>query len=264
MILVTGSEGFIGSRVCAELAHRTEAVTTLDRSGRADLVMDLLDLGHPADVDAVIHLAAKADISRNWDSHTERVELYQDNLLATIQLLEAVGPRCKRFVFVSTAACADGSRSPYVASKLAGEALVQAYAHRHGWAWECVRLVSCVGPGYHHGHIADFVRMAREGVVRARSNGEIRNPFVHVDDAANALCDAVAAPRNRVTYVAGERWSWRDTVEVMRELGESFDVQAPPYREGWIGDPELAAVTSDYVTERSVKEGVVQAIRGLR
>ena len=261
MILLTGSAGFIGSRV--KLALGDAPTTTLDRKPGADLEMDLLDLGSPCEVDTVIHLAAHADISRNWTDDASRQQLYADNILALISLLEALRG-VKRFVFVSTAAVAAGSKSPYVASKIAGEALVQAYAHKHGWAWECIRLVSCVGPGYHHGHVADFCKMAREGgVIRALNSGVIRNPFVHVDDAAAAIVKASQCPALRATYVAGQTWGWRDTVEVMRELGEVLTVEAPDNLEGWTGDPHLGGIMSDYTCSRSVKDGVVDAVREL-
>ena len=262
MILLTGSQGFIGSRV--RLALGDAEVTTLDRVAGADLEMDLIDLGTPCDVDTVIHVAAHADISRNWDNDSERHQLYADNILALVSLLEAVRG-VKRFVFISTAAVAAGSKSPYVASKIAGEALVQAYAHRFGWAWECIRLVSCVGPGYHHGHVADFVYMAREtGCIRARNSGAIVNPFVHVDDAADAIVLAARSPKCRASFVVGEPWGWRDTVRVMRDEGMVFDVVAPQNAEGWVGDPHLGGLVSDYPVRRDVATGVREAVRGLR
>jgi nucleoside-diphosphate-sugar epimerase len=262
--IVTGSEGFIATHVIRILKARGDEVMGLDRKRGANVCHDLIDIA-PGDlpvVDAIIHCAAKADISRNWDRARERAELYSDNLDAIIHLLEAA--ICKRFVFVSTAAVAAGSLSPYVATKIAGEALVQAYAHRHGWEWECVRLVSCVGSGYHHGHVADFMRMAREGEVRAKTTGAIRNPFVHVEDAAAALVAASDKPRNAHGYVAAEPWSWLDTVRVMRDEGMVFDVLAGEREAGWIGDPHLGGIYSDYPTPRKVADGVRDAIRGMR
>jgi nucleoside-diphosphate-sugar epimerase len=261
VILLTGSQGFIGQRV--RLALGTAEVTTLDRKPGADLEMDLLDLGTPCDVDTVIHLAAQADISNNWVGDVARQSLYADNILATIQLLEAVRG-VKRFVFISTAAIAAGSHSPYVATKIAGEALVQAYAFRYGWEWECIRLVSCVGPGYHHGHVADFCYMATTGQIHARNSGAIKNPFVHVDDAADAIVAAAHKPKCRATFVAAEPWSWRDTVRVMRDEGMTFDLTAPENLEGWIGDPHLGGIVSDYPVRRDVATGVREAVRGLR
>jgi nucleoside-diphosphate-sugar epimerase len=263
--IVTGSEGFIAGHVIRLLQSRGDEVMGVDRKRGAPACLDLFDL-NPGDlppVDAIIHCAAKADISRNWDRMIERTELYHDNIIALVALLEAA--ITKRFVFVSTAAVAAGSLSPYVASKVSGEALVQAYAHRYGWEWEAVRLVSCVGSGYHHGHVADFVRMAsKDGVVKARTSGAIKNPFVHVEDAAAALVAASDKPRMSAGYVAAEPWSWLDTVRVMRDEGMTFD-DIPGEREaGWIGDPHLGGIYSDYPTPRKVADGVRDAVRGLR
>jgi len=262
---VTGSAGFVGRHVVDVARVAGHTVYEFDRAG--DPAFELYGIA-PSDLatlDAVIHCAAYADISRNWESHDERAKLYADNIDATISLLEAMPPGA-RLVFVSTAAVLAGPLSPYVASKMAGEALVAAYAHRRGAVWPVVRLASCVGIGYHHGHIADFVRMAsRTGRITPLSSGRRANPFVHVRDAATALVEAATALAPApVIHVAADPWSWRDTVAVMRIAGMPCEVASCEREAGWIGDPIGLDIPRDYVTRYAVADGVRDAIEGLR
>ena len=262
---VTGSAGFVGRHVVGAARVAGHTVYEYDRANDPAVELYGIAPSNLATLDAVIHCAAYADISRNWESHDERARLYADNIDATISLLEAMPPDA-RLVFASTAAVLAGPLSPYVASKVAGEALVAAYAHRRGTVWPVVRLASCVGSGYHHGHIADFVRAARAtGRITPLSSGRRANPFVHVRDAAEALVRAAEAIAPApVTHVAADVWSWRDTVALMRMAGMPCEV-APCEREaGWIGDPIGLDIPRDYATRYAVADGVREAIEGLR
>ena len=261
-VAVTGSSGFVGSHVVDVLRERGFDVMGLDRVGRPDVRLNLCDVGASTlcEVDAVIHCAAHADISRNWE-HGRLYELWRDNMDALLATLRAT-PATARFVFASTAAVLDGPRSPYVARKMSGEAWVRAFATRHETTWPIVRLTSCVGPRYSHGHVADFARMWRvNGLVHARNRGEVRNPFCHVRDAAEALVEAATGSAVPVTHVADSPWGWRDTVEVMRDLVGHFEVTYEEALEGWIGDPVGLRVPQDWECRYSVREGVKAALK---
>lgn len=266
-VAVTGSSGFVGSHVVDVLRERGYSVLTLDRVGVPSVRMNL-EFVTPAllaDCDAVIHCAAHADISRNWE-HGRLGELWHDNMSALLAVLRATSSTA-RFVFVSTAAVLDGSNSPYVASKMSGEAWVQAFSHRHGMIWPIVRLTSCVGPRYSHGHVADFARMWRtEGRIHARSNGKTRNPFCHVRDAAEALVEMATGrlrDLHRVLHVADVPWGWRDTVEVMRDRVGHFEVTHEERDEGWVGDPIGLRVPQEWECRYRVRDGVKEALEGL-
>ena len=183
-VLVTGGAGFVGSHIVDRLVTFGHDVEIWDdfSTGRIGNCTPSAKVVHRSIVggdmaieeihaDVVIHAAAKADISANWTSHTAREELLRTNIEGTRLLLEACAAgSVKGFVFLSTAAVyGDGgaepyntkspirASSPYTASKIAGEMLVQAYAERFGWRTGIARLVSAVGARYSHGHIADFV-----------------------------------------------------------------------------------------------------------
>lgn len=263
-VAVTGSEGFVGRHVVAKLEAAGYDVLGIDRVGEPRRRINLCDIwpAEMSDCDAVIHCAAHADISRNWE-HGRMGELWADNMTALLAVLRAT-PSTARFVFVSTAAVLDGPKSPYVASKFSGEAWVQAFAHRHGQTWPIVRLTSCVGRGYSHGHVADFARMWRtEGRIHARSSGLSRNPFCHVEDAAACLVQMATGTPHELVHVASEPWGWRDTVEVMRDRVGHFEVTCEEREQGWIGDPIGLDVPREWACQRSVRDGVKEALEGL-
>src|SRR5687767_2038080 len=119
-ILVTGAAGFIGSNLVDALLAAGHAVTGIDnlstgdarflarafdssrfRFHRLDLVNDANALTGVVDShDAVVHLAANADVRFGWDH--PRLDLEQ-NVVATQNLLEAVREAAvPRFLFSST------------------------------------------------------------------------------------------------------------------------------------------------------------------
>ncbi len=273
-IAVTGSEGFIGKRVLAACGAHT--VERFDRVGVSptELTAQPINL---SGCDAVIHLAAHADVRDNWTPGGLRA-IERDNITATLRVLDAAleSGTVQTFVFISTGAVyasheefvdADTvcvATSPYAASKLAGEAYLQAYAHKCGWRYCILRPAACVGKGYHHGHIADFVRqMDRNGRIAALDDGKIERPMVHVDDVAMAcvkFCEGSGG--SGIHNVNGGMWSWRRTVEIMAEMsGKPVPFTPGERRSGWIGDGNGARWKVNAPTK--IANGVREALNGL-
>lgn len=192
------------------------------------------DMG-PFKVTSIVHLAAHADIAGNWTSDADRERIFRSNIEGTFRLLEAAPPDLKRFVFVSSACVSDPAESPYKTSKLAGESMVKAWAAHYRWRFTILRPASMVGPGYHHGHIVDFVRQAKEtGKVHAKDDGRHAKPFVHVDRVARRIVEAATDPHgpSETLDVVDARWSWRDTARLMKVAFTCEDRIV-----GWDGDP---------------------------
>ena len=143
-------------------------------NGRATLVQaDILDTNRLAEemrgVDQVFHLAANADVRRGQDRTGIDV---QQNILGTHAVLEAMRiTGVKRIVFTSSATVYGEplvfptpehygpmlQTSIYGASKLAAEAIIQAYCEYFGMQSHMFRFVSWIGERYSHGVIYDFV-----------------------------------------------------------------------------------------------------------
>lgn len=275
MILVTGVSGFVGSHVFK--AHNlAKNATGLDRQlSELHELADLASLDHfwPSRIEAVIHCAAVPEVGW-WPDRAGNDEIWRSNVDGTRNLLEALPPNVRRFVFVSSS-CVYGHDhqegravapiSLYGASKVAGEALVTAYAEKKGFTYAIVRPVALYGSGYRRGHVKDFIeRYRKDGKVQAWDSGSQRKWGAHVEDLAEELV-ALALEQNRASSVedfASEPWTWRDTARVM-----GIEVEPGPVAAGFVGD---AIRTRDYRPAvlgwrklRPVEQGVREALASL-
>ncbi len=218
--LVTGGAGFIGSHVVDRLlsdgAERVvvfDAFTTGRREhlaahagdGRLRVVAgDVLDL--PAltaameGCDAVFHFQANADV--RGGPARPRIDLEQ-NTVATWNVLDAMRAVGARTFAMASSATVYGEpvrfptpedeplvqTSLYGASKLAGEAMAQAYAEYFGMRAFAFRFVSCTGPRYWHGVLADFVAKLRANPAELAvlGDGSQRKSFLDVRDAVAGI-----------------------------------------------------------------------------
>jgi len=224
-ILVTGAAGFLGSHVVDALLAAKHEVLGVDNlsTGKREwcaapcLTADFSAVTH-GDPDVIVHCAAVADISQNWAKQHNRDAIYATNIDSLIVFLERLPATVKRFVFVSTAAVTAPQVSPYTASKIAGEALCKAYCQRRGIGLTIVRPVSMLGPRYHHGHIADFVRTKkRDGHITAEYSLGAYLPYAHVTEVARLLRGAAEDISDfcGTVTVPGRRWQAWDTVVML-------------------------------------------------
>lgn len=280
-VLVTGSAGFIGSHVCDLLLGAGCTVYGEDnRSSGVDFTPHkvLNASGHRRarieGLDAIVHCAARADIRHNWTSDGHRQQMWEDNVDLTRSLLEAY--RGVPVVFLSTGAVygrygavenhsPTDPASPYAASKVAAEALIQAYEPQH----HILRLSRVVGARYHHGHIADFVRMAKEGKWAPLGSGLERAACVHVKDVALAvlhcLCLGRLAPWGAYNVTSGQEMSPRDTAALMG-LGASREW--PSNTLSWKGDvsPFMRSAKlhdTGWSPTLTARQGVLEALESL-
>ena len=219
--LVTGGAGFIGSNLADALLARGVEVVVYDNfsTGRreflpadAELVeADVLDrealVGAMAGCDTVFHLQANADVRHGLER--PRVDLEQ-NTIATSNVLEAMrAVGATRIAFSSTGSVYGEPEvfptpedapfpiqtSLYAASKLAGEALIGAYAHGFGFTGVVFRFVSILGERYTHGHVYDFFHALRADPTKLRvlGNGQQRKSYLYVRDCVSGILTALDA-----------------------------------------------------------------------
>jgi UDP-glucose 4-epimerase len=267
--VVTGGAGFIGSHVVDRLLEaRTEVVVVDDlTTGRrenlpadADLrEADVRDAGAmrallaDARPDAVVHLAARASVTR---SVAEPEDDGAVNVGGTLALLEAAHRAdVERFVYVSTGGALYGEAetiptpedapirplSPYGTSKWAGEAYCDLYARLHGMSTLTLRLANVYGPRQDpHGEagvIAIFCERLRAGARPVVfGDGRQTRDYVYVGDVAAATQAALdSAATGPVNVGAGAETSVLDLVDALRALAggdAAFEPEHAPPRPG--------------------------------
>lgn len=269
-VLVTGSEGFIGGHLVARFRTCGWDVSTYDTQKYYNPIQHPLE--PDPSYDCIVHAGAHADISDNWRG-VNRSAVYESNTQGVFDILEACHDT--PVIFLSTAAVYGAHQgmateetipyatSPYAASKLAGEAMVQAYTH--ATQHRILRLSAVVGAGYTHGHIADFVEQARTfGVIRGKSDGRPTRSYTHVEDVVSAveMCAHGAIPQGTYNVSSGS-WSCRDTVRVM-----GVKATWPDNMSAWVGDHPFTVSSQrlrsfGWVSKRSVEQGVREALASL-
>jgi nucleoside-diphosphate-sugar epimerase len=174
-VLVTGGAGFIGSHLVDALVSLDADVTVIDDSSGGkwsnleeishdvrkidgSILDQQLMLNVCCGQEFVFHLAALGSVPRS----IQEPELYIDvNVVGTANLLEAARQSCVHRVIFSGSSSAYGDppdssskietmpplpRSPYAATKLAGEHLMRAWANSYGIDTVVLRYFNIFGP----------------------------------------------------------------------------------------------------------------------
>ena len=219
-ILVTGGAGFLGSHLCARLVARGDHVICVDNfyTGRPENVEDLRahsfelirhDVAQPdfyVEVDQIYHLACPAS-----PQHYQRnpVRTLKTALLGTMNMLELALQTGARILFTSTSeiygepevhpqreeywghANPIGKRSCYDEGKRAGEALMVAYAERHGVQTRIVRVFNTYGPRIYEEDgrvVSNFITQAlREQPLTIYGDGSQTRSLCYQSDLVDGL-----------------------------------------------------------------------------
>lgn len=243
-ILVTGSLGFIGRAVGAELANRGIDYVHYDRS----LGLDILDseslAENMAGVSHVIHLAGVLGTAELFDIPHEAVMV---NVAGTAAVLTACAKAGAGFVGITMPQVWE---SLYQATKAGAMALASAY-HRHlGVPVSHVRAYNVFGPGqpFGAGHpqkmIPTFANRAyRDEPLPIWGMGQQLVDLVSVNDVARMLVDATGFGSLEV-FDAGTGRGMRvlDVARLVQAMTNHFPgVLHEPMRVGEIPGTEVVA-----------------------
>lgn len=207
-VLVTGASGMLGGGVARALAARGDQVTVLQRRpaglGLPEVLADVSDAAAVARAcrgqDAVVHLAAKVDVTGPWSAY-RRINV--GGTAAVVAGCRAAG--VGRLVQVSSPSAAHAghslvgagagpadpsrARGPYARSKAMAEQLALA-ADGDGLAVVAIRPHLVWGPGDTQ-LVARIVDRARRGRLPVVGSGAALADSTYVDNAVDALIAAV-------------------------------------------------------------------------
>ena len=298
--LVTGGAGFIGSHIVARLVALGARVRVVDnfstgKESNLAAVRDEIDLlrGDLCDpdvcgkavegIDVVFHLAALASVPASlldpWACHAANVN-------GTMRLLEACAhAKVRRVVYSSsssvygdtaipakTEAAEPEPRSPYAASKLAGEQYVLAFARAGVCEGVALRYFNVFGPRQTPGSayaavIPNFLQAALQGTpAEVYGDGQQTRDFIYVENVVDANILAATAPAESANGVvvnigAGRRTSLLELISVISGIiGRQLGYTAHPARAGDVRDSlacmERAQRVLGYQARVSLEEGL--------
>ncbi len=274
-ILVTGGAGFIGSHLCEVLLGRGDSVICLDsftddydptiKHSNVDPLLaregfelvqgdirdrDLLEqIGRTRQIEAVVHLAAKAGVRPS----IRNPALYADvNLNGTANLLEMARMHSiDDFVFASSSSVygertetpfretdpVDHPVSPYAATKKAGELLCHSFHHLHGINISCLRFFTVYGPRQRpEMAIHLFTSLIDQGLpVPMYGDGSAERDFTYVDDIIQGTVAALDRCDGYEIFNLGNHRSIRldQLIEtIARSCGQPYTIDAHPDQSG--------------------------------
>jgi UDP-glucose 4-epimerase len=147
----------------------------------------------------VFHMAARADVGASVSD--PRCD-FENNVLATFEILESVRKAGCRMVYPSTASVFDSMdalplcetayvkpTSPYAAGKVAGEAYCAAYHRSYNSDIRVARMFSVYGHGMNRFVISDLIHKIQRDPrrIEIRGDGEQIRDYLYIDDAVRGL-----------------------------------------------------------------------------
>lgn len=298
--VVTGGAGFIGSHLVDLLVAHDHEVTVIDNlsSGRTENIEHHLSSGkvelleqdirdadfeaifHRVEPEVVFHLAAQIDVRRSVEDPFLDAEM---NIWATIRLAEAARRTgVRRIVHTSSGGSIYGEpqqlpaiedlhvdpKSPYAASKVAGELYLNVYRQLYGLETSFIAPANVYGPRQNPfgeaGVVAIFSRNLLDGKPTCVFGGGTNTrDYVYVGDVARAffLASADAGDGERFNIGTGVETTDRQLHSVVAAaVGTPDNPADEPARLGDVARSALSYAKAEkllgWKPEVSLEEGV--------
>jgi len=294
-ILVTGSSGTIGTRLSETLLKEGFDIVGVDKEPntwneevqRKTIILDLRDKERvlrelPKDVDAVVHLAANARVYNLVIDPS----LARDNFETVFNVLEfARQNSIKRFMFSSSREVYGNSEkiihaeddvhidyceSPYTASKIGGEALVQSYRQCYGMETIIFRFSNVYGMYDQSDRVIPlFIKLCTEGKDLVVYGKEKLLDYTYIDDCVSGVIAALKeflSINGQVYNIAyGKGTSIVDVAQLIQKRMQSKgEVRIEENRTGevvrYIADVSKAKQSFGYEPKVPIEEGVNKTV----
>ena len=165
-ILLTGSDGFVGSHLFHQLKEEHDVIGFDIKNGH-----DILNSELPKDIDLVIHLAGLSGVK---DSLNRPTDYWKTNVIGTQRLFEHY--ENTRIIYASSSTAHEPWKNPYAMSKYSMEQLF----HINSLG---LRFTTVYGPGARKDMLIPQILKGKVNYINVNHSRD----FIHVDDVISAV-----------------------------------------------------------------------------
>lgn len=230
-VLITGSSGFIGKKLCSLLEKNHELIRLSSADG---------DISDPSlfknieKVDYVFHLAARSFVPASWKETTDFIDA---NVLGTTNVLEFCRRTEASITFVSSYVYGPPEHlpikenhpvkpnNPYALSKVLAEQVCKFYSEFHGTPVTIIRPFNIYGPGQ------SDVFLIPKIIDQIKRNNKIelmdlspKRDYVFLDDFLNALILTLQNREKRYKVFnvgSGVSYSVKEVVDIIQKVAKT-------------------------------------------
>jgi UDP-glucose 4-epimerase len=266
-VAVTGGAGFIGCNLARRLISEGYQVVVVDdlstglisnidqeKSHFQQISITDRDLLRSAlkDCETIFHLAARGSVPR---SIKNPVATHDVNTSGTLNVLEAARSSGAHLIFFSSSSVYGrnsalpknesmwlGPMTPYAASKLSGEAYVQAYSAAYDLRTSLLRIFNVFGPRQRPDHeyaavIPKWIWLAMHGSpIEVYGDGNASRDFTYVEtvlDISMLAMEQQVITEGAINLAFGNHITLNETISLMKDHFPDLQVN---YRPGRLGD----------------------------
>src|SRR5579872_583036 len=293
-VLITGINGFVGKHLSAYLKSKNFDILGLDITKGADLQGDIADADFVLNTldqqsfDAVIHLAALADIKKSTE---DPYSTYTVNCFGTLNLLELSSRKnVDRFLYASSAnvygvpadrpateATPFNPRLPYDYSKVVSETLVRSYSIHKKLKISITRSWLLFGEWEPQSRaVPRFVRacLAGQKIPLYNSGQDVTDPTYarNYGRVAELILTKEESIGEAFNVGTGNKMSIREMAETIKKVTNSkSEVELLPPRTEFEKDPQISYPSIEKLEKRlgykpivSFEEGVARVVEWIK
>ncbi|RLG68944.1 MAG: nucleoside-diphosphate sugar epimerase [Candidatus Iainarchaeum archaeon] len=293
-ILVTGSSGVIGTRLCEKLLNEGYEVTGVDKRtnkwnktvNNLTIKCDLLDTRAikmlPTDFDLVFHLAANSRVMES----VEEPEKGLENITMTFNILNFLRKnKISKIAFASSRevygegriepykeadVILDNIKNPYAASKVACEALIQAFKHCYGVEYVIFRLSNVYGMYDETDRVIPlFIKLLKQNKPLKIYGEDKSLDFIYIDDVVDGMIRAIKKfdkiKNNTFNLCSGKVTKIVEVAQTLKKITDSKSkIQICPERTGEVsyfrGDFSKAHDSFGFAPKTDLEKGLRLAV----
>lgn len=204
-ILVTGSQGFIGTALCDYLRKKHHVVFECDRKNDTEVLQITKNFLFFYKIDVIIHLAAQTSV---WNEDIDLIEY--DNIKSFLHIYNLSKELNIKFIYASSS-CSINVTSMYGLTKQFTDKFVELYPYD-----------KCIGLRFHN----VYGKKSRENTllgicknnntITLYNNGQNKRHFTYIDDVCKSIEKSFELPRGLYNIVNPEETTVLDFVKIVQ------------------------------------------------